>query len=1181
MISPLDKGDNFCQMENTLQKITMEMGKIFSILQSAFRLPEDFRNLMRLLGWEVPVEFDSEVFKDLAVGTVIEKLKIILNSTPEEKEDEGLMISRVVELAASIVHVVEQLRQISGNLNTTRPNLGDFVKKTKFNEEFFPRLLDFLIIAHINRSSPATFSVLQFLTIFELKLFEADAAIYQPKHIRRKINYDRIGDLFTDPKNLMIDGYHWGLADFKGAELLQNFASLFTALGIEVNYSLMSRKVENALLSVGEEDQESNTESALAPRATISIVRPIRLFTNEEKGEVSTEVSLVAYKARPRINGDGADGGIGFFPLIKGSTHFEFHLTDLLTLVFEGELDFSTGFNLIIRPNKPLVIESGMFDGKKDVPINAKILGGLVFGKADEPSRTLFSIPGGSSINFKQVSIKVGAEKQGSGDFDPLVELDLKGLQFIICLSSADSFLQNGTGGRDLSATFDLNIGWSKHGIFFKGSAALEIAIPVNIELGPVSLSNIITALKVSNQALSLELGTTIKMELGVLEAVVKNIGLSANLAFDKPNGNLSPFDLSFGFKPPTGVGLSINTSGITGGGFLEFQENRYSGVLSLAFGEIGLAAVGLIVTEIPGGPDFALLINIGIVFSPPIQLSMGFTLNGVGGLIAVNRSIKVDALRAGIKNHTLDGILFPEPSNVIANAARIISDMEAIFPVADGQYVVGPMIKIAWAAQLFEGTVGIFIAFPDPVTIVVLGQIKGNIPDKIAPLIKINLDIIGVIDFAAQEFTFQASLYDSKILNYEIYGDSAMLIGWGDNPRFALSLGGFHPKFTPPAPAIVFADMRRLTIDISNSSAVHLVCSAYLAVTSNSLQFGAKAEMYISAGPISVDGFIQFDALFIFSPFSFKIGISAGVHLCWEGTSLLGIDLDFLLSGPTPWHAHGTASISFFFFSIDVGFDVTWGSERKAVQTHVNPWTELKKALELADNWGSVLPARRSMVEMLQPKDAKTEEQAIVLHPFGILEVRQQVCPLGGIPAEANCLSGSVFLQKIGNAPIEGYDSFNILNFFIKGDKGDSISKGEDIQEYFAPGQYWELTPDQKLSCPSFIRMKAGMKSSSVVGTKVVGNEEQVTLSYESSIFTEDNITEQIPGSRRVEWQRVSHLVEAQSARRLTQSADPLQAYSRHTKPLRIKIGSAQNKTERTVRLQKRPLVTLKHMSL
>jgi hypothetical protein len=167
-------------------------------------------------------------------------------------------------------------------------------------------------------------------------------------------------------------------------------------------------------------------------------------------------------------------------------------------------------------------------------------------------------------------------------------------------------------------------------------------------------------------------------------------------------------------------------------------------------FGEIGLAAIGLITTKMPdGSKGFALLINIGVIFDPPIQLAMGFTLSGVGGLIAINHSMNVDALRAGVRNRTLDSILFPDPSTVVANAAQIISNLRTVFPPAEGQYIVGPMVKIGWGSpNIITGDIGIFIEFPDPVRIVLLGQVEAALPKKEKPRVVIHLDILGVLDF-------------------------------------------------------------------------------------------------------------------------------------------------------------------------------------------------------------------------------------------------------------------------------------------------------------------------------------------------------------------------------------------------------------------------------------------------
>ena len=97
-------------------------------------------------------------------------------------------------------------------------------------------------------------------------------------------------------------------------------------------------------------------------------------------------------------------------------------------------------------------------------------------------------------------------------------------------------------------------------------------------------------------------------------------------------------------FKPPTGLGLSIDGGGFKGGGFLAFEpeQARYSGMLELEFqDQFTVKAIGLLDTRLPNGqPGFSLLIVISAEFTP-IQLGFGFTLNGVGGLLGLNRTVE------------------------------------------------------------------------------------------------------------------------------------------------------------------------------------------------------------------------------------------------------------------------------------------------------------------------------------------------------------------------------------------------------------------------------------------------------------------------------------------------------------------------------------------------------------
>ena len=96
------------------------------------------------------------------------------------------------------------------------------------------------------------------------------------------------------------------------------------------------------------------------------------------------------------------------------------------------------------------------------------------------------------------------------------------------------------------------------------------------------------------------------------------------------------------------------------------------------------------------GSQGFSLLIIITAEFGPGIQLGFGFTLIGVGGLLGLNRTMRLEPLVEGVRTGAINSIMFPR--DVVANAPRIISDLRTFFPPqrghvpdrADGQARLG-----------------------------------------------------------------------------------------------------------------------------------------------------------------------------------------------------------------------------------------------------------------------------------------------------------------------------------------------------------------------------------------------------------------------------------------------------------------------------------------------------------
>ena len=111
-----------------------------------------------------------------------------------------------------------------------------------------------------------------------------------------------------------------------------------------------------------------------------------------------------------------------------------------------------------------------------------------------------------------------------------------------------------------------------------------------------------------------------------------------------------------------------------------------------------------------------------------------------------------------------------------------------------------------------------------------------------------------------------------------------AVRLKWGNDPAFLLSIGGFHPSFQPPPLAL--PTLRRIAAIILNYDYARIRVGCYFAVTSNTVQFGARAELFFGFDGLSVSGHIGFDVLFQFSPFYFIAEISGSLSL-----SVVGLD--------------------------------------------------------------------------------------------------------------------------------------------------------------------------------------------------------------------------------------------------------------------------------------------------
>jgi hypothetical protein len=1071
----------------SFELVLAEIGQAVLPLREALRTPAACTAFMQKMGWRVDAV--PQPLADLGPGldALHDALRTLLG-------DGGLNVGgglstgisvdfsadNVARVLAAVQAVVDGVRGIAAAPDSALP---EALRVDGFREKFPGQVLDFLVVTYLQRFHPAVAFGLRTLGIVKADYAPASGA--RPPYFHLSLDLADLPRLLGDPAQVFRSAFGWGETGFDFARLASQVDNLLMSIGVDV-------AIQHVPSSAAAAIQGTPAELAAPPVRVVKGVVFERTLPEDRR--LAAEVRLIEL---PGV--DGALPGLALLPYFAGILDRELPLTPDLRLVVRSDLDLQGGIALRIRPGQRIETVVGFGNGgtpsSEDGSIEVVVLRG---DAAAEPTLLLGSADG-TRLRYRKIGATGGVRLTGAGA-DIYAEFDLRGLEFVFSPGGADGFIATILPGDGFTVGADLTVGVShRDGFYFRGTSNLELQIPTHVELGALEIQALTISASPSGDGVPIGLGVTFRAGLGPIQALVEQIGLSANLVV-KPDhdGNLGPLDVSFGFMAPKGVGLSVDAGIVSGGGFLYFDPARgeYAGALELEFaGFIAVKAIGLITTRMPDGSEgFSLLIVLTAEFGGGgIQLGFGFTLLGVGGILGLNRRMDFAALVEGVVSGSIESVMFPR--DVIANAPRIISDLRKFFPPEDGTFLVGPMAKIGWGTPtLVTVSLGVIVEIP-PGNVAILGVLKCILPSEDIPLLVLQVNFIGALEVDKSRLWFYAQMFESRILTMTIDGGMGLLVDWSGNPDFVLSVGGFHPSFKPPP--LPFPVPPRLSVDILNAPGRLIRVSGYFAVTSNTAQFGAKAEVRLGFGGFGVEGHLAFDALFRFSPFSFIIRISAGVSLKAFGVGVFSIDLDFQLEGPSPWRAHGRGSISLLFFEISADFDITWGEERDTALPPVEVLGLLENEVRKVEGWQTRLPAGgvNPLVTLRQLPGTD-----LVLHPLGSLFVHQRAIPL------------DVRIDRVGaQRPTDG-KRFSVAPVPNKGLKRASITG-----EKFAMGQFQDSTDAEKLSRAAYEDQNAGLElvaeGGAILSPRVVRRSARYELYIVDNEPPETVIT---PGMRR-----------------------------------------------------------------
>ena len=642
-----------------LERMAQTAGEVLATLQDRL-LPDAAYELFEKLGLRLPSDF-------LSGGATAGALSGAADAAQGLADDVGAL-GAAIEAAksddpSSILAMVDAGRTVLASISSTLAAVKALAAAmqsgasllpaaerdtiTNFIASFHDRLFDYLLLEHIDRLRDGTGKILALTGVFEDRLDKGslEDRLLIPHHLRR-VHFNKFGKLLRDPKALFAEVYGLGEPGFDGVEFLGRVAELLDGKG---EFSL--RPGPDGRLELSNAD----ISLAVAPDPT----------------DPASPDGLLLSLWRPAVRDWTDTIGIG------GNWSF----------VVDAKARFEAGLGAgLFLPKGKIVFEPPAGEAHADISF------GFVAARSDGQPMPLLGIAGGTRLELDRFDIRAGVKLATAvfparAEAVPALEVKLDGLKCILDLGGGDGFVKSLSGGGRGKPEVSIGASWAPaSGLKFTGSAALEVAIPAHARMGPATIETIYLIGGLADDAISLELSASLRGQLGPFTAVADRIGAVFTATFPEDGGNLGPIQLEPAFKPPSGLGLSVDGGGFSGGGFLRRDpaNGEYGGALELSFQEvIDVKAFGVLNTKLPDGSDtFSLAVVISAEFAP-IQLSFGFTLLGVGGLLGVNRTALYDQLRLGLRDGSMNSILFP--TNLVANAPQNHQRPEAHVPAAAG----------------------------------------------------------------------------------------------------------------------------------------------------------------------------------------------------------------------------------------------------------------------------------------------------------------------------------------------------------------------------------------------------------------------------------------------------------------------------------------------------------------
>ena len=652
-------------MSGTLfNRLATELGAFLYPLDRAATTPGALESMLLELG-AVP-DTDTANLAEALQGIVAAKRAI--DALGETATPSFSAIAELLESSRQVVAAIDAITEGDDALN----QLGGFGRD----------LGELLASAWLTALHPVVHQVMVLLTLIELSSDQpfAPVVLNGPTPVRLpyridRLHLDRLMDLLRDPAEVLQAEY---AGDAMADKLFPRVAGLLQVLGIPCRYGIHPR------------DAAALGDSAplLARSLIVYLDHPLNVSTATESGAM--------FSFTP-------DLGLIMSPF--GSL-----ATTRTAGPFTVALQVGAGAPAVAygRNGLTLLGSASGFTGR------------LEAANAGQP----FIIGSPAGTRLELANVKLSAQTSLSAARRVLELAADTDAKLVVAPADGDSFLASILPRDGLHAELSAGLTWSnERGLTFRGSAGLDATFPVDLTFAGVGLTAVHLGLHARDGAIDAEISAGLKAAIGPVEVAIDGVGVRATLTFGE-GGNLGGADLDVALPRAHGArpgdrrrpGHRVRLAA------LRPRPGPVRGRRAPAVrGHRGARHRAADDRRRPASRCWCIV----SADFPPMQLGMGFMLVGVGGLLGINRTVAVEALRAGLKTGALGAVLSPPDPK--ASAGQLVASLARLFPPAPGRHVFAPTARIVWGSPtLITIELALALELPSPVRLVVARPAAG-----------------------------------------------------------------------------------------------------------------------------------------------------------------------------------------------------------------------------------------------------------------------------------------------------------------------------------------------------------------------------------------------------------------------------------------------------------------------